>query len=363
MAELKKGMHPGATWKKVDFQIHTPRDPQWQGSPHIAGGTPEKEDARMQWAKGFVGECIERGLDAIAITDHHDFCFVEYVQRAIDQLPPEQPHPWIFPGVEVTCRDSVQCLVLFDCGTAELQWMRIFGGHLQNIGVPDRNLPTNPQATQCGQDIDDFILSVTKDSQLNSCSIILPHASNTGAHKSMIRNGFAPRFKELPFDGVYCDKSFQQLDDVTKRKIYGEILEWGLRRRGIIPTGDNRRQTFQDLGTNDCWIRLGEPTAESIRQAVLADEARIAYEHPSLPVQRIVRLMVKSTLTGDDFHLIFNDGFTALIGGRGAGKSAVLEYLRFGLGRSATDTNTSEGTARERDLSLKRLNLEASLLS
>jgi chromosome segregation protein len=47
--------------------------------------------------------------------------------------------------------------------------------------------------------------------------------------------------------------------------------------------------------------------------------------------------------------LLFNDGFTALIGGRGAGKSAILEYLRFGLGRSAGDVeaDTEDGSSHD----------------
>jgi chromosome segregation protein len=106
------------------------------------------------------------------------------------------------------------------------------------------------------------------------------------------------------------------------------------------------------LGVDTCWIRLGEPTAEAIRQAVLADEARITYEVPSLPNQRILTVHVQSTLTGPDFELSFNDGFTALIGGRGSGKSAILEYLRFGLGRSAGDMgiDAESGRRREQDL-------------
>lgn len=54
-------------------------------------------------------------------------------------------------------------------------------------------------------------------------------------------------------------------------------------------------------------------------------------------------------MTGNDFAISFNDGFTALIGGRGSGKSAVLEYLRFGLGRGAGDTDMDGDERRSRD--------------
>lgn len=344
-----KGRHPGAVWKKTDFQIHTPRDPQWSGSPHLTGGTRVEEDARQAWMDAFIQTCIVKGLQAIAITDHHDFCFVEYAKKSIEKLPADSIKPWLFPGIEITCNDAVQCIMLFDSETEWDDWLRVYGGHLNVITRPDRNTATAPQAVLCGKEIAPFIEGVAKDVHLSKCTLILPHASNDGAHKSMMRQGFNKRFQELPFDGVYSDKSFGQLDDSTKRKIWGLDSNWGLRRKALLPTGDNRSAGYEKLGAHTCWVRLGEPTTESIRQALLADEARIAYEKPSLPSQRVLEIRVSSSLCGKNFELVINDGFTALIGGRGAGKSAILEYLRFGLGRSAIDTETDEVAERERE--------------
>ncbi|MDA0344963.1 MAG: AAA family ATPase [Proteobacteria bacterium] len=352
MTLFSKGRHPGAVWKKTDFQIHTPRDPQWSGSPHMAGGPSAEEDTRQAWMDTFIQTCVDKGLHAIAITDHHDFCFVEYAQKSIENLPAGTIKPWLFPGIEITCNDAVQCIMLFDSATGWDDWLRVYGGHLNAITKPDRNTATAPQAAQCGKDIAQFIGGVAKDAHLSKCTLILPHANNDGAHKSMMRQGFNKRFQELPFDGVYSDKSFDQLDNSTKRKIWGLDLNWGFRRKGLLPTGDNRDASYKKLGANTCWMRLGEPTTESIRQALLADEARISYETPSLPSQRVLEIRVSSSLCGESFELVINDGFTALIGGRGSGKSAILEYLRFGLGRSAVDTGTDDGAEREREKGL-----------
>jgi chromosome segregation protein len=350
--EFRIGRHPGAVWKRTDFQIHTPRDPQWSGSPNLPGGTPQLEAARDDWADGFVAKCVDAGLDAIAITDHHDLCMIEYVQRAIDRLPNDASKPWLFPGMEVTCSDAVQCLVLFSRDSDRNLWRRLFGGHLQHILEPDANAATNPQAVHCGRDLGPFLASVSADKPLADFCIVLPHASNDGAHKSMFRDGFAPRFESLQFDGVYTDKAFSELKEMTVKKVHGKIQAWGTRRRGIIPTGDNRHQNFSRLGDRGCWVRLGEPTAEALRQAMLADVARIAYEAPSLPSHRIIELEISSLLTGPRFEMTLNDGFTALIGGRGSGKSSVLEYLRYALGRSAIDTLTDDENYRARDQKL-----------
>lgn len=343
-----KGRHPGAVWKKTDFQIHTPRDFNWSGSGPLPGGTLESEAARDEWADEFVGRCLEKGIDAIAVTDHHDVALYPYVARAIERSTAARDKIWLFPGVEVTCQDAVQCLILFDEGTGHDVTLRIFG-IMPRVATPDLNLGRAPQADVCGKDIADFIGSVMEDIAFQGRSIILPHASK-GGHKDILRKGFHPRFAELEVDGVYNEQHYDKLDKGTLDKIYGESPEWGDRRRGILTTGDNRTASYDALGSNACWVRLGEPTAESIRQAVLADLARITYGPPTIPSQRVLELRVCSSLTGPRMEVTFNDGFNAFIGGRGSGKSALLEYLRFGLGRSTLDTDEGDSSERERDL-------------
>jgi type III restriction enzyme len=81
-----------AYWRKCDFQVHTPRDPNWQGARPIGigedlDGTPatsaDVDADRQRWADDFVDQCARRGLEAIALTDHHEMVMVPYVQAAI----------------------------------------------------------------------------------------------------------------------------------------------------------------------------------------------------------------------------------------------------------------------------------------
>src|ERR1700687_2553482 len=209
-----KGRHPGAIWKKTDFQIHTPRDPQWNG-PHYAGGTAATEAAREKWADDFLAECVRRSLAAVAITDHHDFCFVPYVQRAVLRILQEDKRPWVFPGTEITCNDSAQCLVLFDVGSRPHALERLVGGHLPAIMPAACELEVLPQAILCGKDIPDVVNGIADDAVLKKTAIALPHASDEGAHKSIMRQGFHERFKSLPSDGVYTDKPLARVDQRT----------------------------------------------------------------------------------------------------------------------------------------------------
>ena len=118
----------------------------------------------------------------------------------------------------------------------------------------------------------------------------------------------------------------------------------------MLATGGNRFADWSRLGKHDCWIELGEHSAEALRQALLADEARML---PASPAERLVELHVKSSLTGPaPVAIPFNDGFNAIIGGRASRKSAFLEYLRFGPGRTDRDLGTLNESANDREARL-----------
>lgn len=331
---------------KSDLQVHSPRDRNWVGEK-LQGGSPEDEAKRAAWANSFIDACIARGLSAVAITDHHDFTFIPYVQAAIEQRGLKDKLI-LFPGTEVTCNDSSQCLVLFDRDTDETLWDQMFG-LLPRVQKPEAEAQAAAQPDLCGRDIAELLKELNRNTVIEGRFIALPNGSGEGGHKTVLRRGYHERFATLQSVGVYSDHAYSEYKHGDLKIIRGEIQQWGTSRRGILPTGDNRSQSFENLGNNPCWIKLGEPTTEAIRQALLADEARVRYEPPVYAAQLITGMIVSSTLTGE-LKLTFNEGFNALIGGRGSGKSALLEYIRFGLGRSAVDLGTDQERTREREL-------------
>jgi chromosome segregation protein len=342
------GLHPGTVWHKCDFQCHTPRDHAWSGSPDLPGGDPLAEKARQDWAESFVRAAEAAKLQAVAVSDHHDVCLSKYVIEATQRLSSSLR---VFPAVEVTCADNAQCLAIFDPSLETDRQKLILAAAGNILMAPESDAKTCTIAP-ARETVIGFVDNVLAEQHLKDSCVILPHFSKQDAHKSLNEVGHHPRFANLLVDGVYIERPYEELDPVTLDKIQGKIDDWGRRRRAVLATGDNRAADWNRLGKHDCWIKLGEHSVEALRQALLADEARIAYSLPSAPAERLVELRVKSTLTGPTtIALSFNDGFNAIIGGRGSGKSAFLEYLRFGLGRTDRDLNTVR-EANERDVQL-----------
>src|SRR5690606_2246415 len=150
-----------AFWRKCDFQIHTPRDPNWVGSRPLGAGDIIKETgaeataddvdaARMQWASEFVDQCIAKGLQAVAITDHHEMVMVPYVQQVIaDRKKADLAFDlWLFPGMELTANSGKQCLIIFDAALSE-DWRRQAQGKLGIIYADlDEKAAKSPKVTQ-----------------------------------------------------------------------------------------------------------------------------------------------------------------------------------------------------------------------
>ncbi len=64
---------------RCDFQVHCPRGRQWRDA------APGNDDERAGYAAGLIVACLARGLDAIAIADHHDMAFMRFVRQAAAQ--------------------------------------------------------------------------------------------------------------------------------------------------------------------------------------------------------------------------------------------------------------------------------------
>ncbi|MCU6453936.1 AAA family ATPase [Sphingomonas sp. A2-49] len=348
------GFHPGTVWHRIDAQCHTPRDRSWVGGPGLAGGTQEQEAARQKWAEEFVHAALARQLSIIAVTDHHDVAMIPYVMQAAHALATPR-ELIVLPGIEITCSDGVQCLALFGPETTQQEWTRVLA-KLPAVEAASLEDEKTCETAHCGLTVADLMNSVQTDDVLRDRVILIPHFGNEGAHKSLNAPSQAPRAKALLSDGVYIETAFPSLDATTLDKIQGRIEEWGTRRRAVLATGDNKRASWDRLGAHECWIKLGEPNMEGFRQAFLADEARLAYAEPDRPSARILSIEVSSSLTGaNPLSCIFNDGFNSVIGGRGSGKSSLLEYLRFGLGRAELDIYGEDGerrTLREREAQL-----------
>lgn len=324
-------MDKGAHFYRCDFQVHTPRDLRWAGPNAVT------DDERLVYGRKLVQACRDRGIRAIAVTDHHCMTFLPFIRRAAaeettadgSELPANE-RLVVFPGMELTLGVPCQALLIFD---AE------FPNDMFRLAMNALTIAQNKddEAKTCEVQQLAHILSMKqlkdeldKHSYLRDRYIVLPNVTGEGQF-SLLRTGQHGKYAEMPWVGGYTDGDFAKLKDGKKNILAGKDKAWGNKRIACIQTSDSRREDHRTLGAPSTWIKWATPTAEALRQACLAQESRIALEAPRVPETYIAHVSVGNSSFLGPLDLDLNPQYNALIGGRGTGKSTILEYIRWAL--------------------------------
>lgn len=322
--------HEGARWFRCDFQVHTPRDRNWRGA------RPLNEGERRQWAANLVRAARQAGLDAIAITDHHDLVMYPYVREAAAAEMDEEGNARseadqmvVFPGVELTLSLPCQALLIFDADLP-LEHLDQLPGSLGYEQAPSADL-TTAETVQLGiADLNDVMRRLDAFSYLKGRYILLPHVAD-GGHRTLLRSGFSQHYRSFVGCGGYTDGPLPSPDSGAGRILDGRDQNYGNKPLAVFQTSDNRHADFRGLGKHSTWVKWSEPSAEALRQSCLARHSRISQRAPRLPALTITRIEVTASIFLGKQNLFLSPQYNVVIGGRGTGKSTLLEYAKWAL--------------------------------
>lgn len=324
-------MDSGAHYFKTDLQVHTPRDGRWKGK------RPVSDEDRERYARKFVSACRAKGLQAVAITDHHDVALLPFIRAAAvteigaggRPLPAEQQLV-VFPGVELTLAVPCQALLLFDADFSDTDLARVLDLLSVSSADPGDAQGAEPVPIAHVTELRALYEELDRHPWLKGLYIVLPNVTDKG-HGTLLRKKMQQKYIDMPCVGAYVDGSITKLGDGNRKILDGDDQAWGFKRVAVVQTSDSRAESFDDLGSHATWIKWAAPTAEALRQACLAQESRIAHNAPEIPGVVITRLSVSNSRFMGPVELELNPQYSAIIGGRGTGKSTLLEYLRWAL--------------------------------
>lgn len=273
-----------------------------------------------------------------------------YVRSVAEQRRKSNPtfDLWVFPGMELTAVGGVQCLLIFDADLPE-EWFRQVQGRLgiEYAGV-DESTRKSLRVTQLKLPYPDIGAALDELQGIRGRYIVLPNVSE--GNFSVLSSGNHGEFLRMPYVGGYLDrgKTINSLGHKSRTRLSGTDKMWSIREIYPIPTSDSRSSDYGALGTNETWIKLAAPTAEAIRQAFLCHRSRIHLGPPQMPSPTILEVKVSGSRILEDQTLTLSPELNSIIGGRGSGKSSLLEYTAFALGRSCFDIPRDQYSGNER---------------
>lgn len=312
-------MPRGLQFRNVDLHVHTP-----------ASRCFIEPDVKAQ---DIVAQATSVGMEAIAITDHNSAEWVDRVKEAA-----VGSGLTIFPGTEITVQPGVHVIAIFpeDRNGANVTDL------LAELGLlADERGDSSALVTRFG--IQEVIAIIRRHNALP----VLAHIDDIkGAWQELRDRGQtliqlwnAAEFAAVEIVG-------EELPDRIGRPPYNY-------RPAYYWASDNphpdqpTKHSHRGIGTRYSCFKLDDPiTWEGIRQCFEDPEVRIHRGQPAIG-QLVDHSTIERIEIGGGFlagtALELNPSLNCVIGGRGTGKSALLEIIRYALDiPSKTETNARQ---------------------
>ncbi len=318
----------GATWRRIDFHLHTPGVDSFE--------CPDGKDVntkadRDQIAADFASRLATAGIEVAALTDYNGVR-EDWFQRIRKHA--EQHEITVLPGAELVLREGqgVHILAIFpkDCDprviNEELRKHHRLGGDLFS---GDRGKVAKIESDKS---LAETLLTIR---QRLDCLLIPPHpGSGPGIVEVLGAQGAAQLITEVEFDALdHADAA-----TIHKLRTCGVLSGDVLDTIACVEFSDAHR--LGEIGAKPdslgnprrTWLKLSATDIPALRLALHDPATRLSLVQPAEPTQpRLVSFDVEGSGFLRDVFIRWNADLNTLIGGRGVGKSAILETLRYAL--------------------------------
>lgn len=327
----------GSKWWKFDFHTHTPKS-----GDYGRGDESFKSILLEEWLQ----KAMESGLDCVVITDHNSGGWIDVLKAKNKELQDLEAKPdWfreltIFPGVEITVADSnnrVHLLAVFDpsCDSQKVT------GVLGACGITDGHGDERHTATQeLG-----FTGVVRKIVDANGIAI----PAHIDGAKGLLHEvtSLTPELEKSlnPLSAAeFCDLHKFDNADISLKKAIARLAK--------VAGSDAHKP--DEIGRHSSWLKMSKPSIEGLKLALMDHEFCVKNQSSNpnhKPDIFLSELMISSMrhcgrVNGKPLRLPLHPHFNAIIGGRGTGKSTVLESTRI-VSRRDKDLETEAPRLKE----------------
>jgi predicted ATPase len=254
-----------------------------------------------------LNEAIKQKIDIIAITDHNDISNIEEAREYA-----KGKNIFVFPGIEITAKGG-HILAIFDL-CYPLSRLNDF---LPVVGITsDLRGKHNALAADF-----EFVLKTIHE---YDGLAIAAHADDKNGFLFSIPQG-RHRIE------IYSNEHLNGLELIDLGNINkyskGSVPNYS-RKIACVQSSDSHDPS--EIGRRFCYLKMDEVRLESIRQALFDHEVKIRYVTDKIifNTPRIKSIETnKGFFEGEVFD--FHPNLNCIIGGKGTGKSLLIEFLRF----------------------------------
>lgn len=312
--------HYGAKWWKFDFHTHTPKSNDY-------GKGPDQAALKARSSREWLLDFMNAGIDCVAITDHNSGEWIDALKEAMILLDSEKPVGYrpmtVFAGVEISVNGGIHILALFDPSAGGSKIISLLS-KCEYEGQPGE---TDDCTRKSCSEVIELI-------QQEGGIPILAHADrDSGIFKA--QSGVSLK-QSLRADGLLA---MELIDNAfTLPATYSQL---NLRLASVVGSDSHHPA---GVGTRFTWVKMESPSLEALRLALHDGEDGVGrfdtvHTNPNeigsrFYLRRLTVSKGQKIGNGHDLTLELSPWLTTLIGGRGSGKSSILDFLRIILAKT-----------------------------
>lgn len=263
---------------------------------------------------------IVNEIEVVLVSDHHTVMGVRKLKTAIDELckmKKYKVYPEVLLGIEISCADKNHVVGIFE-------------DNQSNENEINRWLSNN-------------LLSI-QDGSFKTSIEVLEFVKSIGGIGYIAHIDTFDIFNEKYLSGAYKNKLFSdnvlQIVGISNYAHIGYIKDKinKYRSLAIKVVIDNDAHDIDTISTKTFWIKGSKRNYLMIKEALSDYDISVSFENEKSAKQYIKGIYIQNSESGflrgndkNNFCLIFSKALNCLIGGRGTGKSTVLELLEYVL--------------------------------
>ncbi|NFE65959.1 TrlF family AAA-like ATPase [Clostridium sporogenes] len=317
-----------AKWWKIDFHTHTPASNCFKN----------KSVTEEEW----INSAIDSGLDGVVVTDHNSVEWIKRLREANVKILEEDENRKlkIFPGVEL-------CV-----GTSFIHVLIVFNPVLSNEKIQEfltRTGITSEYYADTTMQVSEDELSKLIKEYANDILVIPAHFNkNKGLCKELNQNGIKEFAKKIRIDAIEVrdEEDEKEYNNKVRNKIISPVA--------LVVGSDNPGKALGEhsiigFGDSYTYVKMSEYSIEGLRQAFLDPETRITAvlkdgktkcnNLNEVSQNYIAGMQIQNLKHVDKLNFRLSPNLNCIIGGRGSGKSTIVEMLRLTLNRYEEGVN------------------------
>ena len=270
-----------------------------------------------EYNEAIVYACRETGIEVIGVTDHYRFDESKGLVKAA-----RDAGLFAFSGFEAVTKDGVHFLCLFDPDKDD-RLERYIG----ECGVHDTKAASPTGSLDCTE-------LLAKAKEWGSIFVAAHVAASGGLLRKLNGQPRANAWKSPHLLACALAGTISAAPDEIRPILQNKDVEHKRSRIvAVVNASDVNDPEDLKKGRASCFIKMSSVSVEALRQAFLDPESRIRFNSDPQPEQHAEFLAVtwEGGFLGDT-SVHFNGNLNVLVGGRGTGKSTMIESMRYALG-------------------------------